>query len=66
MKTTRLALAVLTVAIFAACSNDVTGPTNAKSTVTSQDMLGTYGPKPNMLGTYGPKPNMLGTYGPKP
>jgi hypothetical protein len=66
MKTTRIALAALTVAIFAACSNDVTGPSNAKPIVTNQDMLGTYGPKPDLLGTYGPKPNLLGTYGPKP
>jgi hypothetical protein len=45
MKATRIALAILSVAIFAACSSDVTGPSNAKPTVASQD-LGQYGTEP--------------------
>jgi len=44
MKTTRIALAILTLAVFAACSNDVTAPSTAKPTSASQDA--TYGPKP--------------------
>jgi hypothetical protein len=44
MKFTRLALAILTVSIFAACSNDVTAP-SAKPTSASQD-LGAYGTNP--------------------
>jgi hypothetical protein len=45
MKVTRIALAILTVAVFAACSSDVTAPSSAKPTSASQD-LGMYGPKP--------------------
>ena len=45
MKLTRIAFAILAVASFAACSSDVTGPSNAKPTVASQD-LGTYGVEP--------------------
>jgi hypothetical protein len=56
MKATRIALAILSVAIFAACSSDVTGPSNATPTVQSADMLGTVGPRPDMLGTLGPRP----------
>lgn len=44
MKITRIALAILTFAVFAACSNDVTGPSSAKPTSASQDA--TMGPKP--------------------
>ena len=44
MKVTRIALAVLTVAIFAACSSDVTAPSNAKPTTASQDFV--IGPRP--------------------
>lgn len=45
MKITRLALAVLTLAVFAACSNDVTGTSGAKPTSASENQ-GTYGPNP--------------------
>ena len=45
MKVTRIALAVLSVAIFAACSSDVTGPSNAKPSVANQDFV-PYGPRP--------------------
>ena len=45
MKVTRLALAVLTVAIFAACSSDVTGP-SAKSNGASYNTSGGVGPRP--------------------
>ncbi|MBW3628712.1 MAG: hypothetical protein KY464_05365 [Gemmatimonadetes bacterium] len=62
MKITRIALASLTVAVFAACSNDVTGTSGAKPTLPTENQ-GTYGPKVNQ-GTYGPKVNQ-GTYGPK-
>jgi hypothetical protein len=47
MKYTRLALAILTVSVFAACSSDVTGPSNVKPTSASQDFAsGGYGPQP--------------------
>ena len=45
MKIARLALAVMTVAVFAACSSDVTGPSNAKPTTASSNMVG-YGGNP--------------------
>ena len=45
MKVTRIALAILTVSVFAACSSDVTAPSNAKPTVASQD-FNPYGPRP--------------------
>jgi hypothetical protein len=46
MKFTRLALAILTVSIFAACSSDVTGPSNAKPTSASLDFTNGYGTQP--------------------
>jgi hypothetical protein len=44
MKVTRIALAVLTLAVLGACSSDVTAPSNAKPTTASQDLI--IGPRP--------------------
>ena len=46
MKFTRLALAILTVSVFAACSSDITGPSSAKPTSASYNTQGAYGPNP--------------------
>jgi hypothetical protein len=43
MKFARLALAVVTLSIAAACSSDVTGPTSSKPNL---DCTGYYGPIP--------------------
>ena len=47
MKVTRIAFAILAVSVFAACSSDVTGPSNAKPTSASLDFTNGYGaPQP--------------------
>ena len=44
MKTSRIVFALLTVSVLAACSSDVTAPSNAKPSAASHDL--NFGAKP--------------------